>query len=148
MKLILIKSFSLLFFLSFFSLNNYCQKIKSGQFTCKIKEIHKENIRTCGNVNIVFKGLIDVKTKSELKGVYPFYFASMGNNISVLTIKNKENSPLSPTLLYYELSREFYFNKGKDNQQKIFVSDEKNDNEVILEGMLFWLKIKKEEHLK
>ena len=93
-------------------------------------------------MNNVFKGIINVKTKSDLKGVYHFYFAGMGNNISVLTIKNKENSPLSPTLLYDELSREFYYNKGKANEQKIFISDEKTDNEVILEGMIFWLKIK------
>ena len=124
------------------SLNLFSQKIKSDGFNCSIKEVHKENLRTCGDVNIVFKGIINVKTKSDLKGVYHFYFAGMGNNISVLTIKNKENSPLSPTLLYDELSREFYYNKGKANEQKIFISDEKTDNEVILEGMIFWLKIK------
>lgn len=142
MKIILIKSFPLLLFLFFFSTNNYCQKIKREKFTCSIKEIHKENLRTCGDVKLVFKGVINVKSKSDLKGEYPFYFASMGDNISILTLKNNENKALSPTLQFDELKREFYYNKGKEDQQKIFVSDDKNDNEVILEGMIFWLKIK------
>ena len=127
------------------SLNLFSQKIKSDGFTCTLKEIHKENLRTCGNTNVVFKGIINVKSKSDLKGSYPFYFAGMGNNISVLTVKNNENNALAPTLLFDELKREFYYNKDKPNQQKLIVADDKTDNEVILEGMIFWLKIKSQE---
>ena len=36
------------------SLNLFSQKIKSDGFTCTLKEIHKENLRTCGNTNVVF----------------------------------------------------------------------------------------------
>jgi hypothetical protein len=130
----------ILFFILFFSLFGYSQKIKSDGYTCIIKDVTKETLRTCGTTNIVYKGLIVVKSKSNLKGTYPFYFAGMGNSISLLTIKNTENKPISPTLLFDELKREFYFKN--ESQQRVFIADEKTENEIILEGMIIWLKIK------
>ncbi len=127
-----------------FTFYGYSQKLKSDGFTCSIKEITKEILRTCGNNNIIFKGIIIVKSKTELSGTYPFYFANMGNNTSLFTVKNSNNDPLSPTLLFDDLSREFIYNKGKENQQKILISDEKTESEIILEGMVFWLKVKKQ----
>ena len=120
------------------------QKLKKDGYTCTLKDITKEVLSTCGDKNTVFKGTIIVKSKDELAGTYPFYFSGMGSFNSMLQLKNEDNKLLGPTLLFDELKREFYYNKGKTDQQKVFVSDEKTDNEVILEGMIFWLKVKKE----
>lgn len=140
-----LKIINLLFYSLLFSYNNYSQKIESDGFKCSFKEIHTENLRTCSEVNTIFKGIIIVKSKNELNGSYPFYFASMGDNKSILTLKNNENKDLSPTLLFDELKREFYYDKGEKNEQKIFIADEKTEKEVILEGMIFWLRIKSSE---
>lgn len=130
-----------IFFLLFLGYG-YSQKLKTEDGVCRIKEIKKETLRTCGSNNVIYKGIIEIKSKTEYNGEHPFYFAEMGNNTSVFTVKDKNNNPLSPTLLFDDLSREFIYNKGKEDQQKISVSDDKTENEVILEGMVFWLKIK------
>ena len=131
--------------LLFLNFSVFSQKIKKDGYTCTLKEVSKETLRTCGESNTVYKGTIIVKSKDELAGTYPFYFSGMGKNITMLQLKNPENKLLSPTLLFDELKREFYYNKDKPDQQKIFVADEKTDNEVILEGMMFWLKVKSSE---
>lgn len=140
-----VKPIALIFFFVI-SLHNlaYSQKLKSDGYACTLKEITKETLRTCGDANTVYKGTIIVKSKDKLAGTYPFYFSGMGKNISMLQLKNPEGKLLSPTLLFDELKREFYYNKDKPDQQKIFVADEKTDNEVILEGMMLCLKIKKQ----
>ena len=139
------RSISFIIVLTFLAnISVIAQKLKKDGYTCILKEVSKETLRTCGDANTVYKGTIIVKSKDELAGTYPFYFSGMGSNISMLQLKNPENKLLSPTLLFEELKREFYYNKDKPDQQKVFVADEKTDNEVILEGMMFWLKVKKE----
>ncbi len=136
-----------LFFSTFLvlSTHGYSQKIKKDGFTCSIKVLYKENLRTCGDVKIVYKGIIKVKSKSDLKGEYPFYFADMGNNISIFAVKNSENKILGPTLSFDVLKQEFYYKRGKKDEKKLILADEKTEGEIILEGMIFWLKLKTEK---
>jgi hypothetical protein len=140
------------FFLGIVFVFGFCailnaQKLNQNGFRIKYVEIHKETMNNCGESYTVYKGTIKVNSKTGLKGIFSFYFAEMGNNLSLFTVKGNDNKILSPTIKFDQLKRDLSINNGNPNEIKIFVDDEKTDQQVILEAMLLWLKNKGTESI-
>jgi hypothetical protein len=136
------KSYFLLFIIGLaFTYNASCQKL-SIPSKITIRNFTKEEMRTCGQKNDIYTGLVKIKSKTTLNGEFPFYFAGMDGSNYVLTIKDKDNKPIEPSLLYNEIEMTYFYNKGKESEKTEKITSDKPIEEIIIDGVRFWLSVK------
>ena len=133
--------FTLIFLLLF--LAGFSQKIKSEVFEVSFKKFEKKEIDFFGKKQFVYTGIIKVKSKDFQKGLYRFYLPIMDGEISHLTIRDAEDKILQPRLYYDKEKTSFKFYQGTEKESSEKVKSDASTKELILSGMLIWLKLNK-----
>lgn len=139
-----IRSAFILALTAIFTIPAYCQKIQSEGYSVMMKEFAQgESSVVCGPKKASFGGIIKVKSKDNLKGTYYFSMVSLNDKEFILTFKNEKKSLVNPMLVFKKESNSFQYIKDKTVQDEVTVGPEKSMEELVLEGMLLWLKVKK-----
>ena len=130
--------------------SGFGQKLKSDGFQIILNSLAP------GGDEIIFKGSenykstdekyfgdISVKSKDDQKGNYNITFTKRQDKLSPLVIKNAEYLDLEPTLYYEASSKSFIYNQGMASEAKALVTSDKSIEDIVLSGMLIWLKVDK-----
>ena len=129
--------------LTAFANTGFSQKLKSDGFKLSFKSFEKREMGFCGKKKEIYAGIVKVKSKDSLKGVYRFYFPKIDDKINILTILDNQKKVLKPRLYFDEEIKTFVYYQGTDKEGKEKLSDDISVEEIVLSGMLIWLRIKK-----
>jgi hypothetical protein len=96
-----------------------------------------------GQKQTIYVGILKVKTGNKKYTNYRFYLPEIEGKLSHLTIRDESNNILEPRLYYNDADKSFTFNQGTDNEKKEVALKNSNTKDLILSGMLIWLKQQK-----
>jgi hypothetical protein len=122
---------------------SFGQKLKADKVTVSFKSFEKQEVEFFGKTQEIYFGIINVKSKDSQKGDYRVYFPKMDGQFSHLTIRNMEDKILDPRLYYDKENNSFKTFIGTDKESNDKILSNKTTEEIMLSGVLIWLKIEK-----
>ena len=130
----------LLFMLT--SLSAFGQTLKSDGWEISIDKFEVQQVDFFGKKQTIYVGTLKVKKGKKKYVNYRFYLPEMDGKLSHLTIRDESDKILEPRLYFNEADKSFTFNKGTDKENKEVALKNGNTKDLILSGMLIWLKQK------
>ena len=132
-----------LILLTTFANTGFSQKLKSDGYKISFKSFETQMMGFHSKKRAKYSGTLKVNSKDSQKGRYQFSFLELGDKIILLGFKNSQNTVLSPTLTFDKESNTFTYYRKTDREGKEKIKDDLSIEEIVLSGMLIWLKIKK-----
>lgn len=136
------KIFLGLFFLALSSLSAFGQKLKSDGWEISIENYEVTKMELFGKTQTIHSGILKVKDSEGKTTEYRYYFPEANGKLSHLTIRDMRDNVLEPRLYYKEEDHTFTCHQGTEKETTEEAAKHKNVKDLILSGMLIWLKQK------
>lgn len=116
------------------------QKLKTEDWEISIDKWETQTMDFFGKTQTIYLGVLKIKEGKKKYGEYRFYFPEMNGKLSHLTIRDMSDKILEPRLYYNEEDKSFTYNKGTDKEGKEVTLQNADTKDLVLSGMLIWLK--------
>jgi hypothetical protein len=117
------------------------QVLESDMGTISIDTFETQELTFLGKKQVVHTGILLV-THENKTTAYRFYFPELDGKPSHLTIRDAENNVLEPRLYYNQADTSFSFFRGTGKEGKEKAVGGNDNKELVLSGMLIWLRRK------
>ena len=129
---------ALLFLLT--TTKTFGQQLKSDGWKVSIDKWEVQQIDFFGKSQTIYVGTLKVKKGKNKYGEFRFYFPEMDGQLNHLTIRDMSDKILEPRLYYNTEDKSFTYNKGTDKEAKEVTIKNQDTQNIVLSGMLIWLK--------
>ena len=121
------------------------QTIESGLWRVTIETFVTDHPVVNGNKQTVYKGILKVFGGQKKEEMFRFYSPVINGKLSHLTIRDMDDNIIEPRLYYNAPDKSFTYSKdtdtkGTENEYKEITEKHSNVKDLVLSGMLIWLK--------
>lgn len=123
-----------------------CQELKLDGYKIIIKSFETRLTGMHSKKYALHSGMLKVKTKDGQKGNYLLTFMELGDEVTLLSFRNEQNQGLAPKLIYNKAEKEFKYGNAtveEKEKERQLLDGNKSPEEIVLVGMLIWLKLDK-----